>query len=103
MTKRTSGASMPVIESEETLYDGYRDDIGDGAVPITVLGLECFQVLVQADPSNTVDLRVGTATSQSIVLRPGEAETIPYCGLIRDIFVRAPGAANQRVNWHAMR
>ena len=103
MTKRTGGASAGVIEAAETLYDGYRDDVGDAAVPITGLDLSCFAVLVQSEPTNTANIRVGSATSQSMLIRPGETETLPYCGNIADIYVRAPAAANQRVNWHAMR
>lgn len=104
MTKKTGGASQPSIETYESFFDGFIDTVGDVAVPLTDdYSITCYQVLVQSEPSNTANIRVGTATSQSVLLRPGEVETLPFCGRLSEIYVRAPGATNQRVNWHVMR
>lgn len=103
MTKKQGGASVPTTESYDTLFDGYRDDVGNNAVPLTVrTEIHCFAVQVQADPGNTANIYVGSATSQSFVLEKGDSETIPFRGRVAEIYVRAPGAANQRVNWHAV-
>ena len=57
---------------------------------------------MQNDPGNSVNIRVGGATSQSVVLQPGDAEIIPHCGRINEIYVIAV-SGTARVNWHAMR
>jgi len=105
MTKLTGGASTPTIESLDTFGDGYRDDVGVEAVPVTTpdRDLECYQVLVQNDPSNGNDMYIGTQHSQSVVLQPGQSETIPFRGRVSSIYVRFTAGTNQRVNWHAMR
>lgn len=104
MTTKTGGASLPVIETYQILHDGYRDDVGTSAVPITTdATLSCYQVIVQNDPSNQVNMYVGNNASQSIVLTPGQTETIPYCGMVNGIYVRFASGSNLRVNWHAMR
>jgi hypothetical protein len=103
MTKRHSKASTPVTESYDVLFDGYRDDIGDNAVPITTRAeVPCFSLQIQSDPRNTSSIYIGSPTSQSFVLEPGDAETIPFRGMVAEIFARAPGATNQRINWHAV-
>jgi len=42
-----------------------------------------FEVLVQSDPDNTVDILVGTRQAQVIQLKPGQALTIPTSNLNR--------------------
>jgi len=42
-----------------------------------------FEVLVQSDPDNTVDILVGTRQAQVIQLKPGQALTIPTSNLDR--------------------
>lgn len=104
MTKRTGGASQPVTDSYETLLDGYRDDVGTSPLPLTTdLALGCFQVIVQNDPGNQVNMYVGNGASQSVVLTSGQSETIPYQGKVSDIYVRFASGTGNRVNWHAMR
>ena len=104
MTKHQGGASLPMTESYDTFLDGYRDDVSTVAVPIIVGddALGCYQVLVQNDPSSPVSIRVGTRHSQSVLITPGQSETIPYVGKLSDIYVIAIGGT-ARVNWHAMR
>lgn len=102
MTDKTAGASQSVTESYDTIYDGFREDIGVVALSITEKNLRCYQVLVQNDPGNTNNMYVGSATSQSVLLTPGQSETLPYRGKVADIYVRFVAGANQRVNWHAM-
>lgn len=103
-TDVTRGASNPVTETYFVFGDGYRDDVGTEAVPLTTTDkdLECYQVLVQSDPSNTVNMYVGNQHSQSVVLQPGQSETIPFRGMVSDIYIRFVSGTN-RVNWHAMR
>lgn len=105
MTVVTKGASTPVVHTFDTFGDGYRDDIGTDATPIANANndLECYQVLVQNDPANTVNMYVGNQHSQSMVLTPGQTETIPYKGMVSDIYVRFTAGAANRANWHAMR
>lgn len=104
-TDVTRGASQPTAETFFIFGDGYRDDVGASAVPITTdsKDLECYQVLVQNDPSNGNNMYIGNASSQSVVLQPGQSETIPIRGKVSDIYVRFSAGTNQRVNWHAMR
>ena len=104
MTKHQGGASLPMTESYDTFLDGYRDDVSTVAVPI-IAGddaLECYQVLVQNDPTSVANIRVGTRHSQSVMITPGHSETIPYVGKLSDVYVIALNGT-VRVNWHAMR
>jgi hypothetical protein len=39
------------------------------------------EVLIQADPSNTTNLKIGSATSQFVQLTPGQAISVPIHGL----------------------
>lgn len=104
-TKRTAGASQPVTDSYNTLFDGFSDDVGQAALPLRTETprLGCYQLIIQNDPANVNNMLVGTVTSQSIVVTPGQSYTLPYQGYISEIYVRfVAGIANQRVNWHAM-
>jgi len=104
MTKHEGGASKAVMECFDLLLDGYRDDVGTGAVPITTdTTLTCYQIIVQNDPGQQVNMYVGNNASQSVVLTPGQSETIPYNGRVSDIYVRFASGIGNRVNWHAMR
>ena len=60
--------------------------------------MKCRQVLVQNDPDNTVDIFVGTENSQSIQLRPGEAETLLIDNIVK-VFVKS-ASATPTVNVH---
>ncbi len=51
-----------------------------------------FEVLVQSDPDNTVDILVGTRQAQVIQLKPGQALTIPTSNLNR-VYARAASSA----------
>lgn len=69
------------------------------AAPLTA-SINVTTVLVQADPDNAISVFVGSATSQSIELAPGQGETLP----ISDpnlVYVQSAGGA-ARVNWHAV-
>ena len=59
----------------------------------------CSEVLVQADPGNTKDIRVGNATSQSIVLQAGQSESLQVNN-VNLIYVAAV-SGSQKVNYHA--
>lgn len=103
MTKKTGGASAPVTDSYTILHDGNRQDVGTAALPLTAdTALPCYQVIVQNDPGNSNNMYVGNSASQSVVLAPGQSETLPYSGKVADIYVRFAAGTNQRVNYHAM-
>jgi len=102
MTKKTGGASQSVMETFTVLHDGYRTGLGTGANPITTDRIDCFQVIVQNDPGNANNMYIGNATSQSIVLTPGQSETIPLSGRVGQVYVRFVAGTDNRVNWHAM-
>jgi hypothetical protein len=105
VTDVTRGASLPVAESFFVFGDGYRDDVGIAAVPVATsdIDLECYQVIVQNDPGNANNMYVGNQHNQSVVLQPGQSETIPFRGKVSDVYVRFAAGSSQRVNWHAMR
>ena len=80
------------------------------ATPLTVLLTVSPQlvasILLQNDPDNTVDILVGNSISQSIQLRPGEAETLAapnHNGRINlaHIFVKS-ASATPTLNVHAL-
>lgn len=57
-------------------------------------------VLVQNDPSNATgnDVYVGSATSQSMRLQPGQSEQVPMTDASQ-VYIKAI-AGTPRVNWH---
>lgn len=58
-------------------------------------------VTVQNDPTNTDDIYVGNATSQSVRLVPGASEDY-RASSVGQVYVIAL-SGTQRVNWHATR
>jgi hypothetical protein len=39
------------------------------------------EAIIQSDPANTTNLRIGTVTAQEVVLTPGQSITIPIISL----------------------
>ncbi len=60
----------------------------------------CRQVLVQADPDNTVSVFVGNATTQPLELVPGDAATIGISDVAK-VFVKT-ASSTATVNWLGM-
>ena len=58
---------------------------------------DCQAVSIQADPDNTVDVFLGTATSQSTQLSPGESFTIPISNLSKIFAKTGSGTANLNI------
>lgn len=57
------------------------------------------EVLVQADPANSTNVCVGTASAQYVVLTPGQSISLPLNSLTR-IYVKMASATGA-VNWLA--
>jgi hypothetical protein len=70
--------------------------------PLLTEDRDCFEVIVQADPDNEVNLSIGSSLAQWYVLEPGATITIPTRHL-NNVYVRFPAGDDQRVNWIAMR
>lgn len=119
MNVRKSGVNLHlslVGETYDAIYTGIVEVTAAQQVPLTfdlpaevpphdngVLSVPCWQVLVQADPSNADNVVVGDeAHGCFIVLRPGESITIPINDA-KKVYVRtADGGGVSRVNWIAM-
>lgn len=56
----------------------------------------CREVIVQSDPANTTNMKVGSSLSQDVVLLPGQAINIPVFSpsLIYVIMVTGTGVVN---------
>lgn len=96
---------LPVKEHGRQTPDIFIDDSAAAsttaknlAALLTLPATPCRQVLVQNDPDNTVDIFVGTENSQTMQLRPGEAETILIDNIIK-VFVKS-ASATPTVNVH---
>ena len=61
--------------------------------------IPCNELLVQADPNNTVDVYVGTKTKQTIKLTKGESETLPIHNA-NQVYVKTV-SDTATVNWMA--
>ncbi|SFE43707.1 hypothetical protein SAMN04487969_102511 [Paenibacillus algorifonticola] len=80
-----------------TLLDGAKSQGTTAAALASSTAIKT--VLVQSDPGNTVNILVGNATSQSIVLVPGASEKIEVDDLAKVFVKAATGTAT--VNYHA--
>jgi hypothetical protein len=78
--------SVATNDTSDTLYDGTK------ALTTVAAAIAASQAIreawVQADPANTVDILVGSSTSQSTRLRPGQPVVIPINDLAK-IFAKA--------------
>lgn len=63
------------------LYAGEKTGITVTAVQISTTENNIRESLIQADPSNTTNVLIGNATSQEVVLTPGQSITIPIISL----------------------
>lgn len=63
------------------LRSGQKTGIGAAAVVLAAatdaVAKNCREVLVQSDPANTTNMKVGSSTDQFVVLTPGQSITIP--------------------------
>ena len=82
----TLAQSVATNDTSNTLYDGTK------ALTTVAAAIAASQAIreawVQADPANTVDILVGSATSQSTRLRPGQPVVIPINDLAK-IFAKS--------------
>lgn len=59
----------------------------------------CTEVLVQADPANTANVKVGNATSQNVTLEPGDSYTLRVNN--RNLVYVKSVSGTQTVNYNA--
>ena len=78
--------SVATNDTSDTLYDGTKALTTAAAAIATSQAIR--EALVQADPANTVDILVGSSTSQSTRLKPGQPVVIPINDLAK-IFAKA--------------
>lgn len=92
---------MTVMENltSSVLYDG--TGTVTVAAAISATSQPCAEVMVQADPDNSVALFVGNATSQSTQLAAGQAATIPVDNPTKVYARSADGVTAARFNYLA--
>jgi len=116
MNNRKSGVNLHlslVGETYDGTYVGTQETDALQQVPLTwdlvpppsggFASVPCWQVLVQADPSNATNVLVGDeAHGCHIVLRAGESIMVPVND-VNKVYVRtADGGGTNVVNWFAM-
>lgn len=74
----------------------------DAVQPLLNEARECFEVLVQADPANTLDVSIGNDLVQWWVLEAGDTLRLAVSH-INKVYVHFPADVAQRINWIAMR
>lgn len=63
------------------LYAGEKTGIDTNAGAISTTTNNIREALIQSDPANTTNMFIGNATSQEVVLTPGQSITIPIISL----------------------
>lgn len=82
------------------LFTGQLTGVTTSAVPIAVEPQASIrEVLVQSDPANTTNARIGTAAAQYVALTPGQAISFPLNSLTR-IYVKMVSGTGV-INWVA--
>ena len=79
------------------IWAGEKTGIGTSAVAISTTANNMREALIQADPSNTTNLLIGSADAQEVVLTPGQSITIPIVSLSLVYVKMASGTGT--VNW----
>lgn len=97
-------AAVPVSQGSVPLPTG-SGSIVDGTLAAVVgaaaLGAQaCKAVLLQADPDNTADVFIGSATNQRFQLVPGQTVTLPVSN-VNLVFGRS-ASGTQSINWLAI-
>jgi hypothetical protein len=93
-----TGQVKTVAEPSTTLYCNTKTDVGVSAAAIASTQA-CRELVVQADPDNTVDIFIGNATTQTIQLKPGVAISIP-CSDVALVYAKSASSTGT-VNWLA--
>jgi len=86
------------LTGSNILYAGTKTDVGTTAAAIGG-SQKCNEVLVQADPDNSVDVFIGNSTIQPLRLKPGVSATIPVNNVSLIYAKTTSGTAT--VNWLA--
>lgn len=96
--------SDPLVTQEyepTTLYDGTQAGAAGAAALNSGTSRSCRFVLVQNDPGSAGSLKIGNATSQSIVLAAGQYEEIMIDN-VNKIYIKLATASAATANWHAI-
>ncbi len=93
------GTAGPVVDVSDVLFDGTFTATVSAAPLNGGTHLPCSEVLVQNDPANAVNIKVGNETSQSVVLIPGQTYAIAIDDVAK-VYVKA-ASATPTVNWSA--
>ena len=86
------------IAGSVNLIDGYIET-GQSPLPLKDSEAIVVQVMIQSDPSNNDNIKVGNSESQSVILSPGDSYELTIADLNR-IYI-ASDSEGQRINYHA--
>ena len=86
---------MAFISSSVTA--GSTSGITTSAVVVSATQKNGREVLIQSDPANTTNVLVGSSTTQTIALTPGQSMTVPVFNLSLIYVKMASGTGT--VNW----
>lgn len=101
MRKKQQGPMTPTYETYNEMIGERNQAVADWpAAPLSQTSQEVGQILVQCDPDSAVNVRVGGADNQYIVLRPGESITLPFNNP-NGIYVEGVNGAGT-INWIAL-
>jgi hypothetical protein len=67
------------------------------ATPGALTSQVCSVALIQADPGNTVNIVIGSSTTQKFVLQPGQSVSVP-CSNLNQIYA-ATVSSTGNLNW----
>ena len=81
------------------LFSGQVTGVTVSAVPLSTGSVNIREALIQSDPTNVGNVKVGSVLSQPIVLTPGQAITLPILSL--SLIYVAASVGTVTVNWLA--
>ena len=93
-----STSRQVTLTGSSALYDGQNANVTTAAAALGA-SQACTEVLIQADPTNSANVLVGSATSQHTVLQAGQSMSI-QAGNVNLIYVAAV-TGTQKVNYLA--
>lgn len=89
---RTTSTSFTLFANSTTVS-------GTTAVPLTAQQ-PCTEVIIQADPGNSVNVYLGNSSAQPLVLSAGASLTLPVVNL-NLIYVALHSGTSAQLNWLA--
>lgn len=67
------------------------------AIPVSTSTINIRECIIQSDPANTTNVKVGTSAGQYVTLTPGQSITIPIISLSL-VYVKMASSTGT-VNW----